>query len=153
MLLADVGLCRAGAVRKALGNSTTARQLASLGMAGGLGGLGGTVDYLHGGSFTMGALAGLALGHLARQGTLKIDQRIAHSVGRMLASSNPADYKTVLALAAKSKRVADVIHAITPRAVAAVLPAALDELPRNGPLRVVFKLHPESCPTRLPAPV
>ncbi|WGJ13749.1 hypothetical protein QEV83_13800 [Methylocapsa sp. D3K7] len=116
------------AVRKALGNSTTARQLASLGMAGGLGGLSGTVDYLHGGSFTTGALAGMALGHLARQGTLKIDQRIAHSVGRMLASSNPADYKTVLALAAKSKRGADVIHAVTPRGVAAVLPAALDEL-------------------------
>jgi phosphoribosylcarboxyaminoimidazole (NCAIR) mutase len=46
----------------------------------------------------------------------------------MLASSNPADYKTVLALAAKSKRWADVIHALTPRGVAAVPPAALDEL-------------------------
>jgi hypothetical protein len=97
-------------------------------MAGGLGGLGGTVDYLHGGSFTTGALAGVALGHLARQGTIKIDQRLAHSVGRMLASNNPGDYKTVLALAARSKWVSDVIHAVTPRAVAAILPAALDEL-------------------------
>jgi hypothetical protein len=123
------------ALRKALGNSTTTRQLATLGMAGGLGGLGGTVDYLHGGSFTTGALAGVALGHLARQGTIKIDQRIAQGVGRMLASSNPGDYKTVLALAAKSKRVSDVIHAVTPRAVAAILPAALDELRQKRPVQ------------------
>jgi hypothetical protein len=71
------------AMRKVVqGNSTTARQLATLGMAGGLG---GTIDYLHGGSFTAGAIAGAALGHLARHGTIKIDQRVAHSVGRMLA--------------------------------------------------------------------
>jgi hypothetical protein len=71
------------AMRKVVqGNSTTARQLATLGMAGKLG---GTIDYLHGGSFTAGAIAGVALGHLARHGTIKIDQRVAHSVGRMLA--------------------------------------------------------------------
>jgi hypothetical protein len=39
----------------------------------------------------------------------------------------------VLALAAKSKRVSEVIRAITPRAVAAILPAALDELRQKRP--------------------
>ncbi len=119
------------ALRKALGNSTTARQLAALGMAGGMGGLGGAVDYLHGGSFTTGALAGVALGHLARQGTIKIDQRIAHSVGRMLASNNPAGYKNVLEIAGKSQRLSDFFHSVTPRAVAAIVPVALDELRRK----------------------
>jgi hypothetical protein len=116
------------AMRKAVqGNSTTARQLATLGVAGGLG---GAIDYLHGGSFTAGAITGAALGHLARHGKIKIDQRIAHSVGRMLSSSNPEDYKKLLALTQKSKRVQDAVHAFTPRAVAAILPVALNELHR-----------------------
>ena len=119
----------------------------------GLGGVGGTVDYLHGGSFTTGALAGVALGHLARQGTLKIDQRIAHSVGRMLASSNPADYKTVLALAARAS--AGRMSSMQSRRAwwrLFFLRRSMN-CARNGLLRAAVKLHPGSCPTRLPAPV
>jgi hypothetical protein len=72
--------------RAVTGNSTTARQLAEMGLAGGAGAAGG---YAFGdgsaGSVGMGAI----LGGLAKKGIVKVDARVAQRVGEMLSSTDP----------------------------------------------------------------
>ncbi len=65
------------------GNSTTARQLVELGLAGGVGGAG----YM---TSDPNALMYAALVYGAARGNRAIDQRVAQRVGQMLASNDPA---------------------------------------------------------------
>lgn len=69
------------------GNSTTARQLAELGLAGGVN------LYEGGGSFTAdpAALTKAMLVYGAARGHRVVDERVAQQVARLLTSNNPAD--------------------------------------------------------------
>lgn len=69
------------------GNSTTARQLAELGLAGGAYGIGTQGDVLH--PTPAGVLAA-ALAFGAAKGKLAINQQVAQRVGQMLVSDDPA---------------------------------------------------------------
>jgi hypothetical protein len=102
-----------GLRRAVTGNSTTARQLAEAGMAGGLAG-----GVLSGGDprdITIGA----ALGALAKTGRTKIDQRVAQRVGEMLASSDPEVFRKAVKLAANNKAILDWIKSVSVRVGAA----------------------------------
>ena len=68
------------------GNSTTARQLAEMGLAGGAGAAGG---YALGDGSASSVGIGAIMGNLARKGVLKIDARVAQRVGEMLSSTDP----------------------------------------------------------------
>jgi hypothetical protein len=74
-------------LRTALGNSTTARQLAELSLAGGVGGLATMMD---GGDMTTGGAAGLVT-FVSRALAGKVDQRVARRVAELLASSDPTE--------------------------------------------------------------
>ncbi len=72
--------------RRALGNSTTARQLTEMGMAGGA--LAG-VEYLKEGKISpTHAVAGAITFGLMRHGATKIDERVARRVGELLAQQD-----------------------------------------------------------------
>lgn len=91
-------------LRKAVsGNSTTVRQLAEAGLAGGV--AGGVL----GGGDPRDISAGALLGVLARQGSAKIDQRLAQRVGEMLASPDPEVFKRAVRMVAKNQRVLDFV--------------------------------------------
>jgi hypothetical protein len=89
------------------GNSTTARQLVELGLAGGVGGAGldmyqtGHVDPTH---VMLGVLAG-ALAHGGRVVGGHIDERVAQRVAKLLTSGNLADYDKGIRLLATNKRL------------------------------------------------
>jgi hypothetical protein len=93
-------------LRVALGNSTTARQLAEMGLAGvgagilGEGFIGGDLDKGH---YITAALAlGAAYGHHRMGG---VDKSIATQIGKMLASDDPAVLQRGVAAVAKSQRL------------------------------------------------
>ena len=69
------------------GNSTTARQLAELGLAGGAYGIGTQGDLMHP---TPGGVLAAALTYGALRGNAAINQRLAQRVGEMLTSNDPA---------------------------------------------------------------
>jgi hypothetical protein len=71
-------------LRTALGNSTTARQLAEIGIAGGV----GTVATLASGDVSNGGVAGIAT-ILVRALSGRIDRRVAQRVAELLASDDP----------------------------------------------------------------
>lgn len=71
-------------LRAALGNSTTARQLAEIGLAGGIGGAAGFIQ----GDTTTGGVVGTAT-YLARMLSGKVDRRVAQRVAELLASDDP----------------------------------------------------------------
>lgn len=86
------------------GNSTTARQLAEMGLGGGMGlAIGG--DWQSAG---MGAL--LARG--ARMAGTRIDQNVARRVGEMLASSDPKVVEKAVTMAAKQPAIMNAIKAM-----------------------------------------
>lgn len=72
--------------RAVTGNSTTARQLMEMGMAGGAGAAGG---YVFGDGSASSVGVGAIMGNLARKGALKVDARVAQRVGEMLSSRDP----------------------------------------------------------------
>jgi len=79
--------------RAVTGNSTTARQLVELGLAGGAGAAGQGILT---GDFSASNLGfGALLGNLARQGAIKVDARVAQRVGEMLASADPEALRKV----------------------------------------------------------
>lgn len=82
--------------RSAFGNSTTAKQLAQAGLAGGA--LGGYSTGWDPKSIAIGALTGGAL----RLGAQKIDTRVAGKVAELLASDDPKAVQMAAALIAKS---------------------------------------------------
>ena len=74
-------------VAEVQGNSTTARQLTELGLAGGAYGIGTMGDVTHP---TPAGLLAAALTYGAMRGNATINQRLAQRVGEMLTSNDPA---------------------------------------------------------------
>lgn len=102
----------ADAIRGALGNSTTARQLVELGIGTGVGG--GLGFTLSGGNM-QGAAAGALLGG-ARKGSQMLGQRIdaevMQNVARLLTSSDPKDLQKAIGNATMSPKWMDAIKAL-----------------------------------------
>ncbi len=103
------------------GGSTTVRQLAEAGLAGGAAGAYYSKDW-------KGGLTGGILGALARRGVTKIDGRVAAMVGEKLASTDPATYELALKKIEGNENLKKFIQNITPEAVKAALPAVMWQL-------------------------
>ncbi len=95
------------ATRKALGNSSTARQMVEMGAAGGVANSVWTGDYSLRGFGT-----GAALGGAAKYGKMKIDTRLAQRVGDMLASKDPKAIQRLITLSAKYPSYRDAVKAV-----------------------------------------
>lgn len=97
------------------GNSSTARQLTEMGLAGAVGGAAG---YNQGGSagaftgFTAGAIAANAL----RRGKVKLDAGLAKRIAEMLASDDPAQLRRIAQMAVKNRPVMNLLDAIADEA-------------------------------------
>lgn len=94
-------------LRGAMGNSTTARQLAELGLAGGAG-LGAT-------AFTGDWKSGLGVGiltGLARRYGAKVDERVTKRVAELLLSDDPQALKKAVTLASNSPKASAALEAI-----------------------------------------
>jgi hypothetical protein len=103
------------------GGSTTVRQLAEAGLAGGAAGAYYSKDW-------KGGLTGGILGALARHGATKIDARVAAMVGEKLASSDPATYELALKKIEGNEKLKTFFQSITSQAVKAVLPQVMWQL-------------------------
>lgn len=90
------------------GNSSTARQLAELGLAGGAGLIAGG-----GNPLDLKALATSALVYGLRRGSAKIDARVARRVGEFLASDDPAIFDKAVQLLARDGRLSRAVTAAT----------------------------------------
>ena len=88
------------------GNSTTARQLVELGLAG------GADFYQGGGSFTADphALMNAALVYGAARGHRVIDERVAQQVAKLLTSADPAQLNKGLKLLARNKTMLNSVR-------------------------------------------
>jgi hypothetical protein len=93
--------------RTALGNSTTSRQLAEMGMAGGAEML-LEQDFNPAHVFTAAMLP-----VLARRGAQVIDQRVARRVGEMLASNDPAVLARGMQIVTRNPRVFEALREVT----------------------------------------
>lgn len=82
-------------LRGAMGNSTTARQLAEMG-------IGGVAGYTFGGHDLKSATAGAALAAGARYGSKQIDQRVMQQVAKMLVSDDPKMLESAIKQASAS---------------------------------------------------
>ncbi len=101
-------------------NSTTARQLAEMGLAGGGSGamLGAGAGFIGGGGsqdISTGAIAGA----LFQRGASKIDARVARRVGELLASNNPDDIAKIVNMATKNKSLFNSIKNFNLKAISA----------------------------------
>lgn len=100
------------ALRGSLGNSTTARQLVELGLAGGAGYELSGGDLLHGGA---GATAGVLAAFLTRRAGARIDQRVAQRVAEMLVSSDPNVLARGVHMVASHHQLLEALRAIGDR--------------------------------------
>jgi hypothetical protein len=104
-------------LRSALGNSTTARQLAELGMAGATnpytlaGATAGATSYLSGNVGPGDAFAG-AMAFAARRGHIRIDEKVAQRVGEMLASDDPNVLKRGLSMVARNDKLREFMRGL-----------------------------------------
>lgn len=98
-------------LQQALGNSTSARQLAEYGMAGAAGGAAG---YYQGGS--PGAVAGAVAGAALRRGGMRIDAGLAKKIGEILASDDAKQLQSLTKMAAKSPAVMRLLDGIADEA-------------------------------------
>jgi hypothetical protein len=95
-------------LRGALGNSTTARQLAEIGLAGGVGyGLGDS----------KGATAGALAAFLTRRAGARIDERVAQRVAEMLVSNDPTVLIRGVRSVAANQRILGALRSIGDRVV------------------------------------
>jgi hypothetical protein len=102
------------------GNSTTIRQLAEMGLAGGgSGALLGAGAGFAGGGDSQNVSAGAVAGALLQRGTTKIDARVARKVGDLLASSNPDDIAKIVKMATKNSSVLKAIKNINLKMISA----------------------------------
>lgn len=110
------------------GNSTTARQLAEMGLAGGGGGamLGAGAGFVGGGS-SQDISAGAVAGALFQRGASKIDSRVARKVGELLASNKPEDITKIVNMARKNNSLFNAIKNFNLKAVSSVAGAASEE--------------------------
>lgn len=91
-------------LRSALqGHSTTARQLAELGLAGGAGAIYSGGDLTTTGGFALAAL-------LARRGAARIDQRVATRVAEMLASNDPQVLRNAYDMIARNQSIMQAVR-------------------------------------------
>jgi hypothetical protein len=109
------------AIRKTLGNSTTTRQLAQLGLASAAGSgsmaATGNTDPTN---LTIGALAGAA----TRFGKGKLDEKLASHIGKILASNDPGKIVLLVKTASQSPKYLETLRAIT-RAIGEDTPALI----------------------------
>lgn len=112
------------------GNSTTARQLAELGLAGGAYGIGTQGDITH--PTPAGVLAGvLAWGAL--RGKSAINERLAQQVGQMLASNDPAVLRRGFQILGRNNGILNALRAFDTAAVTAAGTSAVGKtLSRQG---------------------
>lgn len=102
----------ADAIRGALGNSTTARQLVELGIGSGVGGVAGFG--LSGGNFGA-ALQGAAIGAGAKGAQIlgqRVDAKVMQEVARLLTSRDPADLQRAIANATLSPQWMEALKAM-----------------------------------------
>ncbi len=106
-------------------NSTTARQLAEMGLAGGGSGalLGAGAGYASGQDVSTGAIAGA----LFQRGATKIDARVARKVGELLASNNPADFQKIVQTAIKNPSVMRALKTFNLKSISSASGAASEE--------------------------
>ncbi len=98
-------------LRRALGNSTTARQLAEMGLAGGAV---ATYEGLKEHDFNPSHVLAAALTFgAARYGAAKIDERVARRVGELLASNDTAKLAKGAKIVARSPALMDALRRIT----------------------------------------
>jgi hypothetical protein len=133
------------ALRGALGNSTTARQLNEQGMAGlgniarhaaesgAAGAVGGALAGLYTGDWSpktlgLGALGGAAL----RAGASKIDAQVAKRVGELLASNDPQKINLLIQSAAKSPRYMEALRDLTINLATVNAPRATQKMFSRG---------------------
>lgn len=91
--------------RAVQGNSTTARQLVELGLAGGVG-----VTLAGGNVFDPKAWLTGALLYTARRGGALIDQRVARRVGEMLASDDPKVFQNAIKIASRNPGMLNLLR-------------------------------------------
>jgi hypothetical protein len=96
--------------RSSLGNSTTARQLAEMGLVGGAN-LGGTAYGLATGDWRYQAL--IAAGTAARYGKGKVDQRVIEKIGDLLLSGDPKAMDRIIQNTQASSAYMDALRAVT----------------------------------------
>lgn len=103
------------------GNSTTARQLAEMGLAGGGSGamLGAGAGFIGGGD-TQNISASAIAGALAQRGMAGIDSRVARKVGELLASSDPNDIQKIVNMAVKNPRLFDAFKKFNLKAISSL---------------------------------
>lgn len=149
------------AARKALGNSTTVRQMMEAGLAGGLGGLALTGDpkqALEIGAAGAGLGAGAGASGLVRHGVLTagknllgyVDRNTASKVAQLLASTDPAEINRGLQVAGKNRQIADGLRDMAAKA-SAMFGAA--KVPRFGPVQLPGAVGAEPQQQNVPGPV
>lgn len=93
------------------GNSTTARQLAEIGLAGGAATYGGVSAYnLDPMSVGQSVIAGALIA-----GNRRIDQRVAREVGRLLASNDPQLLQRGFRIVSNNQQMMDALRGVYPR--------------------------------------
>ncbi len=127
--------------RKAMGNSTTARQLIEAGLAGGAleGYLSGwdPTRMAEGAAGAAGArkFLGTEMAAGARKIVGKVDSTTARNVARLLTSNNPDDLAQGLRMATQNRKIADGLKNIANRvALSSLTPAAREQAIRITPL-------------------
>lgn len=124
------------------GNSSTARQLAEMAMAGAPAtALGGVTGYYQGGS--PGAVAGAIAANAIRRGRMKLDAGLAQQIAKMLASDDIAQLRRVTAMAKKNPAVLRLLDGIADEA------GQLAGLSSGRPFEIPIRAG--SAPVNLPA--
>lgn len=109
------------------GNSTTVRQLAEMGLAGGGTGamLGAGAGFVGGGG-GQDVSAGAIAGALFQRGASRIDARVARKVGELLSSNKPEDIDKIITMARKNASLFGAIKNFNLKAVSAASGAIAD---------------------------
>lgn len=124
------------------GNSSSARQIAEMAMAGAPAtALGGVTGYYQGGS--PGAIAGAIAANALRRGRMKLDAGLAQQIAKMLASDDVAQLKRVANMAAGNPKVMKLLDGIAEEA------GQIAGLSSGRPLEITVR--PGAVPGYVPA--
>ncbi|HVT27654.1 MAG TPA: hypothetical protein VHE81_06510 [Lacipirellulaceae bacterium] len=108
--------------RMAMGNSTTARQLVELGLAGGAGTLNTHGNPL---SDPAGFLTGALIGYGAARGVRAVDQRLARQIAEMLVSRDPNLVQSALSQVAHHPRMLQSLRRASSQISGRAIPGAV----------------------------